>query len=375
MEKETAKSRIKELTDSLNDHNYRYYVLSKPVISDFDFDMMLEELQRLEKDYPEFALPDSPTKRVGGDITKEFRQVKHTYPMLSLSNTYSEEEVRDFENRIVKIIGGETEYVCELKYDGVSISLTYIKGKLVSAVTRGDGVQGDDVTVNIKTIKSIPLRLKGDYPDEFVIRGEVFMPRAGFEKMNADRVENGEEPFANPRNATSGTIKMQDSAEVAKRPLDCFLYFVQGEHLPFGNHYDTLITAREWGFKIPPYIARCRNIDEVLEFIHEWDAGRRDLPFEIDGVVIKVNDYAQQEELGFTAKSPRWAIAYKYKAERVSTRLKSVSYQVGRTGAVTPVANLEPVRLAGTVVKRASLHNADVIEVLDVRVGDMVFVE
>lgn len=375
MDKETAKARINALTESLNDHNHRYYVLSKPVINDYDFDMLLEELTRLEAEYPEFALPDSPTKRVGGEITKEFRQVQHTYPMLSLANTYSEEEIREFENRVVKLIGHPVEYVCELKYDGVSISLTYIDGTLVHAVTRGDGEQGDDVTTNIKTIKSIPLRLKGDYPESFVIRGEIFMPKDGFAKMNAERVENGEEPFANPRNATSGTIKMQDSAEVAKRPLDCFLYFVLGENLPFHNHYDTMVKAREWGFKVPRYIARCRNIEEVMEFIREWDAGRRELPFEIDGVVIKVNDYALQEELGFTAKSPRWAIAYKFKAERVSTRLNSVSYQVGRTGAVTPVANLTPVQLAGTVVKRASLHNADVIEALDVREGDIVYVE
>jgi DNA ligase (NAD+) len=375
MDREKAKFKIQELTDALNDHNYRYYVLSKPVISDYDFDMLLEELIRLEKEYPEFALPDSPTKRVGGEITKEFRQVKHSVPMLSLTNTYSEEEIREFENRIKKIIGGPVEYVCELKYDGVSISLAYSMGKLVSAVTRGDGVQGDDVTTNIKTIKSIPLRLKGDYPEEFVIRGEIFMPRDGFAKMNAERIENGEEPFANPRNATSGSIKMQDSAEVARRPLDCFLYFILGEKLPFQNHYDSLLKAREWGFKIPQYIAKCRNIDEVMDFIHVWDKGRKELPFEIDGVVIKVNDYNQQQELGFTAKSPRWAIAYKFKAERVSTKLVSVSYQVGRTGAITPVANLEPVQLAGTVVKRASLHNADVIEALDVREGDLVYVE
>ena len=375
MDKEAAKSRIKELTDSLNDHNHKYYVLSRPVISDYDFDMLLDELAQLEKEFPEFALPDSPTKRVGGEITKEFKQVKHSIPMLSLANTYSEEEIKDFENRIIKTIGSQVDYVCELKYDGVSISLTYIDGKLVSAVTRGDGVEGDDVTTNIKTIKSIPLRLKGEYPSEFVIRGEIFMPREGFARLNAERIENGEEPFANPRNATSGTIKTQDSAEVARRPLDCFLYFILGKNLPFGNHYDNLVRARDWGFKVPKYIAKCRNINEVMEFIHDWDSGRRELPFEIDGVVIKVNDYAQQEELGFTAKSPRWAIAYKFKAERVSTKLNSVTYQVGRTGAITPVANLEPVQLAGTVVKRATLHNAGIIETLGVREGDMVYVE
>jgi DNA ligase (NAD+) len=375
MDKETAKKRIEELTESLNDHNYRYYVLSKPVISDFDFDVLLEELTRLEKDFPEFALPDSPTKRVGGDITKEFKQVAHSYPMLSLANTYSEAEIRDFETRILKTIGQAAGYVCELKYDGVSISLTYHNGKLMSAVTRGDGVRGDDVTTNIKTIKSIPLRLKGDFPADFVIRGEIFMPREAFDRMNAERIENGEEPFANPRNATSGTIKMQDSAEVAKRPLDCFLYFILGENLPFDNHYDNLIKAREWGFKVPGYIAKCENIDEVMDFIHEWDTGRHQLPFEIDGVVIKVNDYAMQDELGFTAKSPRWAIAFKFKAERASTKLNSVTYQVGRTGTITPVANLEPVQLAGTVVKRATLHNADIMEVLDLHEGDTVFVE
>ncbi len=375
MEKETAKSRIQELTDALNDHNHRYYVLSKPVISDYDFDMLLEELTRLETEYPELVLPDSPTKRVGGEITREFKQVAHTYPMLSLSNTYSEEEIREFENRVFKAIGSAVEYVCELKYDGVSISLTYIEGALMSAVTRGDGIRGDDVTTNIKTIKSIPLKLKGDYPDKFVIRGEIFMSKEGFARLNAERIENGEEPFANPRNSTSGTIKMQDSSEVARRPLDCFLYSITGENLPFNNHYDNLIKAREWGFKVPRYLAKCRNIDEVMDFIHEWDAGRQDLPFEIDGVVIKVNDLLLQDELGFTAKSPRWAIAYKFKAERVSTRLNSITYQVGRTGAITPVANLEPVQLAGTVVKRATLHNADIIEALDVREGDIVFVE
>jgi DNA ligase (NAD+) len=375
MDKEAAKARITALTESLNEHNHRYYVLSKPAISDYEFDMLLEELATLERDFPEFALADSPTKRVGGEITKEFKQVKHSIQMLSLANTYSEEEIKEFENRIVKLIGTPVEYVCELKYDGVSISLTYADGKLVSAVTRGDGIRGDDVTTNIKTIKSIPIRLNGDYPAEFVIRGEIFMNRQGFHKMNAERIENGEEPFANPRNATSGTIKMQDSAEVAKRPLDCFLYNIMGGNLPYQNHYDNLVKAREWGFKVPAYLAKCRNVDEVMDFIHAWDTERSQLPFDIDGVVIKVNDYAQQDELGYTAKSPRWAIAYKFKAERVSTKLISVSYQVGRTGTVTPVANLEPVQLAGTVVKRATLHNADIIETLDVREGDIVFVE
>lgn len=295
--------------------------------------------------------------------------------MLSLANTYSEQELLDFENRVVKAVGENVEYVCELKYDGVSISLRYQGGTLVQAVTRGDGVQGDDVTTNIKTIRSIPLKLKGDYPDDFEIRGEIFMHKAGFAKLNTERIENGEEPFANARNATSGTIKMQDSAEVAKRPLDCYLYFLLGDNLPFANHYDNLIKAKDWGFNIPKYMAKCNDMSGVFDFINEWDNGRKALSFEIDGVVVKVNDYALQEELGTTAKSPRWAIAYKFKAERVSTRLNSISYQVGRTGAVTPVANLEPVQLAGTTVKRASLHNADIIATLDVRIGDMVYVE
>ena len=375
MNKDKAQKRIRELTDIINEHNYRYYVLSQPVISDFDFDMLLEELIKLEKEFPEFALADSPTQRVGGSITKEFRQVKHKYPMLSLANTYSEGELKDFETRIIKAIGNDFEYVCELKYDGVSISLTYVDGLLESAVTRGDGVQGDDVTANIKTINTIPLKLQGDYPPEFEIRGEVLFQKKEFAKFNLERIENGEDPFANPRNAASGSIKMQDSAEVAKRPLDCYLYFLLGENLPYNNHYDNLLKAKEWGFKIPQYIAKCRNIEEVFEFIREWEKERENLPFEIDGVVIKVNDYHQQEELGNTAKSPRWAIAYKFKAERVSTRLNSISYQVGRTGAITPVANLEPVQLAGTTVKRASLHNADIIEDLDVREGDLVYVE
>ncbi|MBC8485954.1 MAG: NAD-dependent DNA ligase LigA [Bacteroidetes bacterium] len=375
MDKGKAKHRIRELTDNINEHNYRYYVLSKPVISDYDFDMLLEELGKLEKDFPEFALPDSPTQRIGGEITKEFKQVQHKYPMLSLSNTYSEEELNEFDNRVKKAIGNDFDYVCELKYDGVSISLTYINGLLMRAVTRGNGFQGDDVTANIKTIKTIPLKLKGDYPQEFEIRGEIFMSKDGFKKINKLRTENGEDPFANPRNATAGSIKMQDSAEVAKRPLDCYLYFLTGDNLPFGNHYENLLKAKEWGFNVPQYIAKCRNIKEVFEFIHDWEKGRDQLPLEIDGVVIKVNDYGQQLELGNTAKSPRWAIAYKYKAERVSTRLNSISYQVGRTGAITPVANLEPVQLAGTTVKRASLHNADIIQALNVRIWDMVYVE
>ncbi len=375
MTKEEAKKRILDLTETINEHNYRYYVLAKPVISDFDFDMLLEELTKLEQQYPEFVQPDSPTKRVGGDITKEFVQRQHKYPMLSLSNTYSEGELIDFDRRVKKVTGEDVEYVCELKYDGVSISLTYINGLLDFALTRGDGTKGDDVTANVRTVKSIPLKIHGDYPEEFVIRGEIFMPKEGFAKLNRERIEIGEEPFANPRNATAGTLKTQDSAEVARRPLDCYLYYLFGENLPFDNHYDNLMKAREWGFKVPQYIAKCRTIEEIFEFINFWDKERDNLPFEIDGIVIKVNSYRQQQELGETAKSPRWAIAYKFKAERVETVLNSVSFQVGRTGAITPVANLEPVKLVGTTVKRASLHNADIIEALDVRIGDTVFVE
>jgi DNA ligase (NAD+) len=375
MTKEEAKKRITELAGIINKHNHRYYVLASPVISDYDFDMLLEELARLEEQYPEFVQPDSPTKRVGGDITKNFIQRQHKYPMLSLSNTYSEAELLDFDRRVKKVTGENVEYVCELKFDGVSISLTYINGLLNQALTRGDGVKGDDVTANVKTIKSIPLKIQGDYPDDFVIRGEVFMPKDGFAKLNESRIEIGEEPFANPRNATAGTLKTQDSAEVAKRPLDCYLYYLFGEKLPFSNHYDSLMKAREWGFKVPQYIVKCRKMDEVFDFINEWDKERNNLPFEIDGIVIKVNSYHLQQELGETAKSPRWAIAYKFKAERVETVLNSVSFQVGRTGAITPVANLKPVQLAGTTVRRASLHNADIIEALDVRIGDTVFVE
>lgn len=375
MDKNDARNRIAELTEQLNEHNYRYYVLAKPTISDYEFDMLLKELEQLEIDYPAFADPDSPTKRVGGDITKDFEQVVHQYPMLSLSNTYSEQELRDFDARVRKAIGDGFEYVCELKYDGVSISLTYENGKLSRAVTRGNGVQGDDVTANVRTIRSIPLKLKGGYPQSFVIRGEIFMTKAGFMRLNESRIKNGEDPFANPRNSAAGSLKMQDSAEVAKRPLDCFLYFLLGDNLPFDNHYENLKASKSWGFKVPDYIAKCNDIDAVLKLINEWEQGREQLPFEIDGVVIKVNKYAQQEELGVTAKSPRWAIAYKYQAEQALTRLNSIDYQVGRTGAITPVANLEPVLLAGTTVKRASLHNADIIANLDVRVGDMVFVE
>lgn len=376
MTREEAKARIEQLSKDIDRHNHNYYVLSNPTVSDYEFDMLLEELVRLEKEFPEFLSPDSPSQRVGGTLTKEFKTVKHKYAMLSLANSYSREEIQEFENRIRKLIEKEVEYVCELKYDGVAIGLTYKNGKLVQAVTRGDGVQGDDVTTNVKTIKSVPLKLSGtDYPEEFEIRGEVFLPLKAFEKMNKEREEAGEELYANPRNTASGTLKMQDSSVVAKRGLDCFLYFLLGEDLPFNNHFDNLIKAREWGFKIPEYMHKVRDINGIFEFIDEWDVKRHELPFETDGVVIKVNNYDDQEMLGFTAKNPRWAIAYKFKAEQAATLLNEVTFQVGRTGAITPVANLKPVLLAGTTVKRASLHNADQIEKLDLRIGDTVLVE
>jgi DNA ligase (NAD+) len=373
---EDIKSKIERLTKEINEHNYNYYTLSKPVISDYDFDLLMKELEALEKQYPQFQDPLSPTQRVGGDITKSFNQIEHKYPMLSLGNTYSFDEIKDFDNRVRKVIGNDFEYVCELKYDGVAIGLTYINGRLVTAVTRGDGTKGDDVTANVKTIRSIPLVLKGSgYPDEFEIRGEIILPHSSFNKLNEERLDIGDEPFANPRNAASGSLKLQDSSEVAKRNLDCYLYYIPSENLSFINHLQNLEKAREWGFKVPSYLEIARSIEDVFRFINYWDHERENLPFDIDGVVIKVNDYNQQRDLGFTAKSPRWAIAYKFKAERVCTRLLSVSYQVGRTGAVTPVANLQPILLAGTTVKRASLHNADIIEGLDLKLGDWVYVE
>ena len=377
MDISSIKARINQLTQEINLHNYNYYSLSSPSISDYDFDLLLEELVRLEGLHPELALPDSPTKRVGGEITKNFKQIVHKNPMLSLSNTYSEAEVTDFDQRVRKLLQGEAfEYVCELKYDGLAIGLTYVKGVLPHAVTRGDGVQGDDVTANVRTIKSIPIRLFGnDFPDEFEIRGEIIMPRSEFRRLNEERADIGDLPFANPRNAASGSIKMQDSAEVAKRALDCYLYHIIGAKLPFEGHYENMVKARQWGFKVPMYIAKCTTVDAIFEFIDEWNSARETLPFDIDGIVIKVNSFAQQQQLAFTAKSPRWAIAYKFKAQRVSTKLLSIDYQVGRTGAVTPVANLEPIQLGGTTVKRASLHNADQIARLDIRVGDTVFVE
>jgi len=376
MEPGQARQRIEELSEEIRRHNYQYYVLSRPLISDYQFDLKLAELARLEKEFPGFRFPDSPTLHVGGEITREFRQVVHSFPMLSLGNTYSEQDVRDFEERIHKLIGEDVEYVCELKFDGVAISLTYKEGMLVQAVTRGDGVQGDEVTANVRTIRSIPLKLQGEgYPREFEIRGEIILPHSSFEALNKQKEEDGEEPFANPRNAASGSLKMQDSAEVAKRRLDCFLYSMQGPDIRFSNHYESLQAARRWGFRISDYVARCKTIDDIFEYIKTWNMARKELPFDIDGVVIKVNSFARQEQLGSTAKSPRWAISYKFKAEEASTQLISVDFQVGRTGTVTPVANLRPVLLAGTVVKRATLHNADVIEGLDVRTGDTVFVE
>jgi DNA ligase (NAD+) len=375
MNREEARQRIGHLTAEINLHNHNYYDLSMPVITDLEFDRLLEELIRLEKEFPELADPASPSQRVGGGITKEFRQVRHTFPMLSLSNTYSEKEVRDFEGRIHKVVGEETEYICELKFDGVAIGLTYQDGVLMRAVTRGDGVQGDDVTTNARTIHSIPLRLQGDdYPSLLEIRGEIILPRKSFENINRKRLEEEEEPFANPRNAASGSLKMQDSKEVARRRLDCYLYYLPGD-LPFLTHYECLMAAKKWGFNISKYMAKCRNIDEIFSFINTMNEFRHELPFDIDGIVIKVNSLQQQKELGYTAKSPRWAIAYKFKAERVTTRLLSIDYQVGRTGAVTPVANLQPVLLAGTVVKRASLHNEDIIASRDIRIGDLVYVE
>jgi len=376
MDPEQARHRIEELSGEIRRHNYQYYVLSRPLIGDQHFDRMLEELIKLEKEFPEFLFPDSPTQHVGGGITKEFRQVIHRFPMLSLGNTYSEQDIRDFEDRVHKLIGEDTEYVCELKFDGVAIGLTYKDGRLVQAVTRGDGLQGDDVTLNVKTIRSIPLKLQGTgYPADFEIRGEIILPHSSFEALNRQKEEEGDEPFANPRNAASGSLKMQDSAEVAKRKLDCFLYYLQGDNLPFGTHYESIQAARYWGFKVSDYIVRCKTIDDIFDYINTWDTARKELPFDIDGVVIKVNSFAQQEQLGYTAKSPRWAIAYKFKAEEAATELISVAFQVGRTGTVTPVANLRPVLLAGTIVKRATLHNADVIASLDIRYGDTVFVE
>lgn len=369
-------STIQSLREELNQHNYNYYVLDNPTISDFEFDQKLQQLQELEAKHPEFFDENSPSQRVGGTITKNFTTVVHENRMYSLDNSYSKEDLYDWETKIQKVLGNvNLEYTCELKYDGASISITYENGKLARAVTRGDGFQGDEVTNNIKTIKSIPLVLKGNFPPKFDIRGEIILPFEGFEKMNQELIEIGETPYSNPRNTASGSLKLQDSAEVAKRPLDCLLYFIIGNNLPFNSQFDGLEVARKWGFKVPSESKLAKNLEEVFEFINYWDTHRHNLPYETDGVVIKVNDFNHQNELGYTAKSPRWAIAYKFKSEQVTTTLNSISYQVGRTGAITPVANLEPVQLAGTIVKRASLHNADQIEKLDIRVGDEIFVE
>ena len=377
MNKEEAKVRIAELSKIIEGHNYNYYILAQPTISDYDFDMLLNELIILEQQYPEFITADSPTQRVGGDITKEFQTVRHRYPMLSLSNSYNIEEVKDFITRIKKTIEEDVEFVCELKFDGISISLTYENGLFVKAVTRGDGTQGDDVTTNVKTIRTIPLRLKGDYPDFFEMRGEIIMPHSSFNAINAERADLGQQTFANPRNAAAGTIKLQDSKEVARRKLDQYCYFMMmdDDKMIFKNHYESLMAARQWGFNVSNFMALCKNVEEIEEFINYWDEKRKELPFDIDGIVIKVNDFQQREVLGFTAKSPRWAIAYKFKAEEAHTQLLSIDFQVGRHGTVTPVANLSPVQLAGTIVKRATLHNADFIEQLDLHYDDIVSVE
>lgn len=375
MTKEEARNRIAELSDTIEYHNRRYYILNQPTISDYEFDMLMEELISLEKLFPEYASPSSPTKRVGGDLTKEFPTVRHRYPMLSLSNSYNRGEIVDFIKRIEKTIDEPVEFVCELKFDGISISLTYEDGILTRGVTRGDGAQGDDVTTNVKTIRSIPLKLKGDYPNFLEMRGEIIMPHDSFRNTNKEREELGLPLFANPRNAAAGTIKLFDSREAANRRLDNYCYYMMSDNNPYETHYESLMAAREWGFNISNHIALCKNIDEIEDFINYWDTERKNLPFDIDGIVIKVNSFAQREILGLTAKSPRWAIAYKFKAEQVKTRLLSVDFQVGRHGTITPVANLQPVLLAGTTVKRATLNNADFIKQLDLHYNDTVKVE
>ncbi|HEX7493080.1 MAG TPA: NAD-dependent DNA ligase LigA [Bacteroidales bacterium] len=376
MKQSEAKARIDILRKEIEEHNKNYYVLNHPVISDFEYDILLNELDALEKKFPELITENSPTRRVGSDITKEFIQYEHRYPMMSLGNTYSEEEVREFDARIRKTTSQSIEYVCELKFDGASISITYKNGSLFRALTRGDGNKGDDVTLNVKTIRSIPLKIADKtIPSEFVIRGEILMPRAVFNRINNERLKEELAPFANPRNAAAGTLKILDPRIVASRSLDCMVYFVLSEELPYNNHYDNLKEASGWGFKVADSIRLCKNIDDVIKFISHWESERKNLPYDTDGVVVKVNSLSLQQELGFTAKSPRWAIAYKYKAEEATTRLLSVTYQVGRTGAVTPVANLEPVLLSGSTVKRATLHNADQIALLDLHLNDIVYVE
>ena len=371
----SIESTINQLREELRQHNYNYYILDNPTISDYEFDMKLKELQDLEEKHPEFFDANSPTQRVGGTITKSFNTVVHDFRMYSLDNSYSKEDLLDWETRIKKLVDGDVQYTCELKYDGASMNLTYQNGKLLRAVTRGDGVQGDEVTANVKTINTVPLQLKGNFPDRFDIRGEIVLPIAGFIKMNEERIATDEEPYRNPRNTASGSLKLQDSAEVAKRPLECLLYSIKGNSLNITTQFEGLEKAREWGFKVPNEAKLVNSIDEVFEYVAYWDEHRHNLPYEIDGVVVKVNSLYQQDELGFTAKAPRWAMAYKFKAEQVSTTLNEITYQVGRTGAITPVANLKPVQLAGTIVKRASLHNADQIEKLNIREGDEVYVE
>ncbi len=379
MTKDEAKKQIESLTERLNHYNHQYYIENVSEVSDFEFDQLLKQLQELEEQFPELASPNSPTKRVGGDITKKFNTVKHEYPMLSLSNTYSQEEIVEWENRVRKLVTDKVTYVCELKYDGLAIGVRYENGAFKQAVTRGDGTQGEDVSANVRTIRTIPLQLKGNFPDEFEIRGEIIFPFNNFEALNKKRIENGEEPFANPRNTASGTLKLQDSKVVAERGLDCFLYGVYGADLPASGHYESVLKAGTWGFKIPSakkkFLKKTDSIEGIMEFIEYWNEKRNDLSFGIDGVVIKVDDYHQQEELGYTAKSPRWAIAYKFETEQVSAKLYKVTYQVGRTGAVTPVANLSPVLLGGTTVKRASLYNEDQMNLLDLHENDTVYVE
>lgn len=370
------KQQIEELRAQLRAHNYQYYVLDQPSISDFEFDMLLKQLQELEAEHPEFYDPNSPTVRVGGEVTKNFKTVVHTHRMYSLDNSYDRQDLLDWQARIVKNISDDTfSFTCELKYDGASINLTYENGQLIRAVTRGDGIQGDEVTANIRTIKTIPLSLKGAYPASMELRGEIILPLEGFQKMNQQRISEGEEPYMNPRNTASGSLKLQDSTLVAERPLDCLIYGIASEDMNIENQMSFLQAAKQWGFKIPDTAKECKSIEEVFDFVDYWDAARHELPYETDGVVIKVNSFAHQEELGYTSKAPRWAIAYKFKAEQKSTILESISYQVGRTGAITPVANLKPVLLAGTIVKRASVHNEDQMKKLDLRIGDSVFVE
>lgn len=380
MEKNSnVQQKIEELTQQLHEYNYQYYVLALPSVSDYEFDQKLKELELLEAQFPEFADPNSPTQKVGGQVSEKFATVLHQWPMLSLGNTYSEKDLIDFDTRVRKVVGDQVQYVCELKFDGVSISITYENGELLRAVTRGDGIQGDDVTANVKTIRKIPHTLKSSqsFPDKFEIRGEIFMHKAAFDKLNEKRRDLGEQTYANPRNFASGTLKLLNSNEVARRPLDCFLYFLYAEdrNSLFSNHWESLHAVKKWGFQVSDDSKLCGNIQEVIEFVHHWDLKRGQLSYDIDGIVIKVNDYALQDELGFTAKSPRWAISYKFKAEQAETQLESVTYQVGRTGAVTPVANLKPVLLAGTTVKRATLHNANEIQRLNLHEGDAVFIE